>query len=740
MDPSRADRLHKELCHPSHEVMVVQHSLKQKMETRHTWEITFTEQDLERLSLPHNDALVLSIPFLRKMVRRVLVDQGSSAEILYYSAFQALGLSKDRLSPVDAPLVGFSGIPIYPLGKIMLPVYAGSVQLDVEFIVVNSPSAYNAILGRNWLHGMRAVASTLHQCVRFIGESGRHETIRGDQMVSKKCFVNSIRRSKEVQWIEVPDSPEGSKPGEAMREELHGPEEVGRLASDRAMEDLVQVPINEDETHFFLIGSELDETERDQLIQFLKGNIEVFAWTPYEMPGMNPDVIRHSLNVDPGRKPVIQKPRRSSAMHADAGAIREVHYPTWLANPVVVKKKNGKWRVCINFTNLNDACPKDCFPCPWINQLVDATAGYARLSFMDAYCGYHQIAMNEDDQEKTAFITSNGTYCYLVMPFGLKNAGATFQRMIALLFKGLLGRVMEAYIDDMVAKSKDAADHLVHLGEIFDVLKRFGLKLNAEKCAFGVGSRKFLGHLVTHRGIEADPSQIKAIQELRALTTVREVQRLASMAAALNRFISKSSDICLPFFQSIKGNSRRSFQWTAECDRALSELKVCLSQAPLLVVPKEEEELYLYLAVSEHAISAVLVRQPIIEEGKDQQPIYYISKTLLPTETRYLPIEKLALVLVSAKRKLLPYFQSFTIVVITEYPLKTVLRKADLSNRLCKWSLELANFDIRYQPRTAIKGQVLADFVASSPPGWPRERAMSRFRSAIQPYRPLSLG
>ncbi|KAG5543808.1 hypothetical protein RHGRI_016532 [Rhododendron griersonianum] len=199
MNPGRADWLHNEFCHPSREVMVVQPSLKCKMDARHTWEITFTEQDLEGLSLPHNDALVLSIPFQRKMVRRVLVDQGSSAEILYYSAFQALGLSKDRLSPVDTPLVGFSGIPIYPLSKIVLPVYVGSVQLDVEFIVVNSPSPYNAILGRNWLHGMKAVASTLHQCVWFIGELARQETIRGDRMVSKKCFVNSIRRAKEVQ-------------------------------------------------------------------------------------------------------------------------------------------------------------------------------------------------------------------------------------------------------------------------------------------------------------------------------------------------------------------------------------------------------------------------------------------------------------------------------------------------------------------------------------------------------------
>lgn len=131
----------------------------------------------------------------------MLIDQGSSVEILYYSAFKAIGLSKDQLAPVDAPLVGFTGIPVYPVGKIVLPVYAGLVQLDVEFIVVNSSSPYNAILGCNWLHSMKAVVSTLHQCVQFIGESGRQETIRGDQMASKKCFVNSVHRNGKAKEV-----------------------------------------------------------------------------------------------------------------------------------------------------------------------------------------------------------------------------------------------------------------------------------------------------------------------------------------------------------------------------------------------------------------------------------------------------------------------------------------------------------------------------------------------------------
>ncbi|KAG5516099.1 hypothetical protein RHGRI_036966 [Rhododendron griersonianum] len=237
MDQRQANELHSELYRPSPsvKVMTIQPTPKRKRDARDMWEITFTEHDMEGVRFPHSDALVLSIPIQRKMVRRVLVDQGSSAEILYYTAFKAFGFTKDHLSPVDAPLVGFTGILVYPVGKIVLPVFASLVRLDVEFIVVNSPSPYNAILGRNWMHGMKAVASTLHQCVWFIGESDRQETIKGDQMASKKCFVNSVcgkGKVKKVQWIKVPELPDGSVPREAMKE-------VGIPANDKAVEDLL---------------------------------------------------------------------------------------------------------------------------------------------------------------------------------------------------------------------------------------------------------------------------------------------------------------------------------------------------------------------------------------------------------------------------------------------------------------------------------------------------------------------
>ena len=140
--------------------------------------------------------------------------------------------------------------------------------------------------------------------------------------------------------------------------------------------------------------------------------------------------------------------------------IREVYYPDWLANVVMVKKANGKWRMCVDFTDLNKACPKDSYPLPCINQLVDSTAGHQLLSFMDAFSRYNQIKMDEADQEKTSFVTRQGLFCYKVMPFGLKNAGATYQQLVNHMFCPQIGRNVEVYVDDMLVKSLDEGRHL----------------------------------------------------------------------------------------------------------------------------------------------------------------------------------------------------------------------------------------------------------------------------------------
>ena len=158
----------------------------------------------------------------------------------------------------------------------------------------------------------------------------------------------------------------------------------------------------------------------------------------------------------------------------------------------------------MDYTDLNDACPKDIFPLPRIDQIVDASVGHGMLSFLDAFSGYHQIPIHPLDAEKTSFITPYGLYCYNVMPFGLKNAGETYQWLVMKMFRPLLGNTMEVYIDDMLVKSKQHPDHTAHLQQTFDLLREYGMKLNPLKCAFGVSVGRFLGFMVTQRGIEAN--------------------------------------------------------------------------------------------------------------------------------------------------------------------------------------------------------------------------------------------
>ena len=277
-------------------------------------------------------------------------------------------------------------------------------------------------------------------------------------------------------------------------------------------------------------------------------------------------------------------------------------------NVVIVKKANGKWRMCVDFTDLNKARSKDSYPLPRIDQLVDSTAGHKLLSFMDAFSRCNQIRMDDADQEKTSFVTSQGLFYYKVMPFSLKNAGATYQRLVNHMFRPQIERNVEIYIDDMLVKSQDEGKHLDDLQKTFDTHRQYNIRLNPSKCAFRVSSEKFLGFMVSHKGIEANPEKIQAILNMEPPRNIKEVQSLTGRVAALNRIFSKATDKCLSYFKVLK----KTFEWTEECQKAFQDLKIYLTTAPLLSPSVPGEELYLYLAVTPHAVSSALIR----EEGR----------------------------------------------------------------------------------------------------------------------------
>ena len=330
-----------------------------------------------------------------------------------------------------------------------------------------------------------------------------------------------------------------------------------------AIDPLESILLGGPDKHTY-VSSLLSGEEKERLWQVLLCNIDVFALTHSDLTGISPAHTSHKLNVVPSARPIRQRVRR---FHLDrhqviqakidnllkARFIREIKYPEWLANVVVVPKKCGKWRVCVDYTDLNDACPKDSFPLPRIDQIVDASARLGMLSFLDAFSGYHQIPMYPPDAEKTAFITPHGLLCYDVMSFGLKNVGVIYQTLVTKMFKPLLGKTMEVYVDDMLVKSKERPDHATHLQEAFELLKEYDMKLNPSKCAFRVSAGRFLGFMVTQRGIEVNPTQLKAILKYPAPNSKKGVRQLTGRLAALGRFISRFIDRLKPFFATLKG-------------------------------------------------------------------------------------------------------------------------------------------------------------------------------------------
>ncbi|XP_022558234.1 uncharacterized protein LOC111206141 [Brassica napus] len=555
-----------------------------KLEYPETNEITIIDEEREGVLVPHHDALIIS---------------GSSSNIIFQTAYQGLGLEEKAPIRKAISLVRFSREVKETTGEVVLPVHAEEVSLSTRLLVVSCHSPYNVILGRAWIPGMGAVPSTLHQTIKFPTPWGVRG-IRGDQETTHRCYQVALKKQIEA------------APPPQIKSQVPHTEEP-------EVKDMDDVPLVEGiSTRNLKIGSKLPEGLRRRLVDFLRSNSDCFAWSHSDMPGIDPEIIMHQLQVDPSHQPTRQK-RRKFAPERDiiineevrnlleAKFIREVQYPEWLANVVVVKKKNGKWRVCIDLTDLNKSCRKDPFPLPHIDKLVDAMAGHQLMSFMDAFSGYNQILMKPEDQEKTSFMTSQGIYCYKVMPFGLKNAGSTYQRLVNMMFTDQIGETMEVYIDDMLVKSLEAENHISHLQQAFSTLRKYNMKLNPAKCSFGDSSGKFLGYIVTHRGIEANPDQIRAIHSIPSPRSVKEVQKLTGRMAALSRFISRLSDKSHTFFETLK--RPKDFEWTEKCESALQEFKDYLTTPLLLSKPLLGEVLLLYLTVSEHAVSAVLVRE-----------------------------------------------------------------------------------------------------------------------------------
>ncbi|XP_057426098.1 uncharacterized protein LOC130719491 [Lotus japonicus] len=562
------------------------------------------------------------------------------------------------LKPYKGTLVGFTGDRVNVRGYVEIPTAFDEgdfvKKFQVKYLVLACRANYNVLLGRDTLNKLCAVISTAHLTVKYPACNGKVGVLRVDQNAARECYLRSValygrKAAKESHRITEIFPHEGFSLDPRDDADDFRPQPLEETKSAQIKDKVLK------------IGSGLTKEQEERLITLLGENLDLFAWTIDDVPGIDPNVITHKLAIRPGAKPVIQPRRRMSdeknkAVQVEteklikAQFIREVQYPTWLTN------------------------------------LVDGASGNELLSLMDAYSGYNQIMMHPSDEESTTFMTNQANYCYKTMPFGLKNAGATYQRLMDKIFSKQVGRNMEVYVDDMIVKSARAGDHGDDLKEEFAQLRTYQMKLNPEKCSFGIQGGKFLGFMLTSRGIEVNPDKGKAILEMKSPTSVKEVQRLTGRMAALSRFLPMAGDKAAPFFTCLKKNLK--FQWNEACEQAFTKLKETLATLPVLSKPTPGVPLILYLAVTDKA----------------------------GAESRYQKIEKAALAILKTARRLRPYFQGFQVKVKTDVPLRQVLQKPDLSGRLVSWSVELSEYDIQYEPRGQVTIQSLIDFVAELTP------------------------
>ena len=412
----------------------------------------------------------------------------------------------------------------------------------------------------------------------------------------------------------------------------------------------------------------LSPEQQKAAFNLLQKHLDVFARSKTDLGKTN--IVTHKIETGNAR-PIKQQPRRIP-LHKKEAAREEVERmlkagiiepssSAWSSPIVLVTKKDGSIRYCIDYRKLNEVSRKDSYPLPRIDDSLDALRGSKWFSCLDLASGYWQVMMDPKDKDKTAFVTTHGFYQFKVMPFGLCNAAATFERLMENVLAGLNFEICLLYIDDVIVYSKDFQSHVNHIDVVLQRLKGAGLKISPKKCDFFKDQVVFLGHVVSQEGISTSPDKVSAIKEWPVPKTVTDVRSFLGTCSYYRRFIKWFTDIARPLHKLTEKTEK--FNWTPQCDEAFQKLKVALTSAPILRYPDLSLPFVLDTDASAFAMGGVLSQ---IEDGVER-PIAYFSKVFSKPERNYCVTRRELLAVVSSIKHFHHYLYGKDFLVRTDH-------------------------------------------------------------------------
>jgi ribonuclease HI len=467
------------------------------------------------------------------------------------------------------------------------------------------------------------------------------------------------------------------------------------------------------------LASHLSDKQKNDYGKLLKEFSDIFAWQYDDLKTFDTEVIQHKIPLNKDTKPFRQKLRSFNPLLLptmekeirkllDARIIIPLRYSEWIANLVPVRKKNGEIRLCVDFRNLNKCSRKDNYPLPKMEHMLQKVSGAKVMSFIDGFSGYNQIAVHPEDREKTAFTTPWGTFMYEKMPFGLMNAGATFQRAMDIAFIGEKDKFVLIYLDDITVFSSSHELHLQHLRKTFLKCRKYGISLNPKKSNFALKEGKLLGHIVSEEGVKIDPKRVEAIRNLSLPRSKKDIQSFLGTINFVRRFIGNFAELTKNITAMLRKDSE--IKWTEAARQSFNDIKEAITTAPVLISPDFSKVFYIFSFASNDTIAAVLLQKNIDDQ---EQPVAFFSKVLRDAETKYELLEKQAYALVKSLKAFRVYIlQAKVIAFVPSSSVKDVLVQPDIDGKRSKWIARLIEFDVEIRPAKLVKGQGLARLLA----------------------------